>query len=337
VAFRKTTMKVKFIILFSLMTFLSCQAQTTDKKEVEVSSTNSTDFQVSFDTLNISIDGSLRKVVLFQDNFYGMFETGRRNTSQRFKKMIVFSQNGDFVEDVFVPKEIQGMPHYDLIVQNDSLYVKESQFEKINLLLGKYVADFKLTETKDLKFYQDKLYDIYATCNGEWGGTIYFRNKKTNESFEASSTCPIVINKIDGDYYVTNYMGHMMGFTSVLKIKDPSKLEKSDLKFDRHEGSCFDKGVETLLDSMDFYISTSFVADKQLFHLCSDENRTYIGQIENGKMKPIHKFDFIFYAHFNQHLDNGKQLLTCNFKDSEKSGILIINGKKFQFYRQKNE
>ncbi|SFB05957.1 hypothetical protein [Algoriphagus aquimarinus] len=328
-------MKINLIILFSLMTLFSCQAQITDKKKVETPAINSTDFQVNFDTLNISIDGYLRKVVLFQDNFYGMFETGRRNTSQRFKKMIVFSQNGDFVEDVFVPKEIQGMPHYDLIVQNDSLYVKESQFEKINFLLGKYVADFKLTETKDLKFYQDELYDIYATCNGEWGGTIYFKNKKTNESFEASSTCSIVINKIDGEYYVTNYMGHMMGFASILKIQDPSKLEKSNLKFDRHEGSRFDKGVETLLDTIDFYIPTSFVVDKQLYHLYSDENGTYIGLIENGKMKPIHKFDFIFHAHFNQHLDNGKQLLTFNFKESEKSGILIIDGKYFTFYRQK--
>lgn len=328
-------MKINFIILFSLLTLLSCQSQTTNDKDIELSSTNSSDFQVSFDTLNISIDGYLRKVVLFQDNFYGMFETGRKNTSQRFKKMIVFSQNGDFVENVFVPKEIQGMPHYDLIVQNDSLYVKESQFEEINLLLGKYVADFKLTETRDLKFYQDEQYDIYATCNGEWGGTIYFKDKKTNESFEASSTCPIVINKIDGVYYVTNFMGHMMGFTSVLKIKDPSKLEKSDLNFDRHEGSRFDKGVETLLDTMDFYIPTSFVADNQLYHLYADENGTYIGQIENGRIRPIHKFDFIFNAHFNQHLDNGKQLLTCNFKESDKSGILIIDGKMFQFYRQK--
>lgn len=317
------------------MTFLSCQAQTTDKKKVEISSTDSTEFQVSCDTLNISIDGYLRKVILFQDNFYGMFETGRRNTSQRLKKMIVFSQNGDFVEDVFVPKEIQGMPHYDLIVQNDSLYVKESQFEKLNLLLGKYVAEFKLTETRDLKFYEDDLYDIYATCNGEWGGTIYFKDKKTNESFEASSTCPIVINKIGGEYYVTNYMGHMFGYASVLKIKDPSKLEKSDLNFDRPEGSRFDKGVETLLDTLGFYISTSFVANNQLYHLYSDENGTYIGQIENGKIEPIHQFDFIFDAHFNQHLDNGKQLLICNFKDSEKSGIIIIDGKKFHFYRQK--
>ena len=323
-------MKQLTIIFFSLFTFLSCQSQTNEKNQ-----SLSNDFQITIDTLNISIDGYLRKVVLFKGSYYGIFETDRKNTSQSFKKMIVFSPNGDFVEDAFIPEEIQDMPHYDLIVENDSLYVKESQFEKFNFVLGAYVADFTQTTTRELKFYEDEFYDIYATCNGEWGGTIYFKDKKTNDNYEAASTCPIVINKIDNEYYVTNYMGHMMGFASVLKISDPTKLEKSNLNFDRHEGSQYNKGVETLLDTMDFYIPTSFVADKQLFHLYSDENGTYIGKIENKEINPIYKFDFTFYAHFNQHLDNGKQLLTCQFKDCEKSGILIIDGRKFRFYRQK--
>lgn len=328
-------MKQLTIILFLLLILLSCQSQTNEKNTNLKSDSLSSDFQITFDTLKISIDGYLRKVVLFKGNYYGMFETNRKNTSQSFKKMIVFSPKGDFVEDAYIPEEIQDMPYYDLVVEDDSLYIKESQFEKYNFVLGAYVADFKKTKTKELKFYEDEFYDVYATCNGEWGGTIYFKDKKTYENYETASTCPIVINKINNEYFVTNYMGHMMGFASVLKISDPTKLEKSDFDFDRHEGSQFNKGVETLLDTMDFYIPTSFVAGNQLFHLYSDENGTYIGKIENRKINTIYKFDFVFYAHFNQYLENGKQLLTCHFKDSEKSGILIIDGKKFKFYRQK--
>lgn len=327
-------MRQILIIFFSVLTLCSCQQKTADKKQNEINE-NSNDFEITFDTLNMSIDGYLRKAVLFRDNFYGVFETDRKNTSQSFKKMIVFDTKGNFIEDVFIPEEIQDMPHYDLVIENDSLYIKESQFEKYNFVLGAYVANFKKTKTKELKFYEDEFYDIYATCNGEWGGTIYFKDKKTKESYEASSTCPIVINKIDNEYFVTNFMGHMMGFASILKIADPTKLEKSDFNFERHEGSRHDKGIEVLIDTMDFYIPTSFAVDKQLFHLYSDDNGTYIGKIDNKKMKQIYKFDFIFYAHFNQHLDNGKQLLTCTFKDSEKSGLLIIDGKKFKFYQQK--
>jgi len=264
-----------------------------------------------------------------------MFETDRQNTTRSFKKMIVFNKNGTFIEDVFIPEKIQDMPHYDLIVENNNLYIKESQFEKTNFVLGAYVTDFKLTQTRDLKFYQDETYDIYAVCNGEWGGTIFFQDRITKESFEASSTCPIVINIIDNEYYITNYMGHMIGFASVIKIAEPKKLEKSDLNFKKEQGSEYNKGVETLLDTMDFYISSSFVVDNELLHLYSDEKGTYVGKIENGKMKQIYKFDFNFYAHFNQHLENGKQLLTFYFMDNEKSGLLMIDGKKFQFYLQR--
>lgn len=317
------------------MTLLSCKQQTTDKREVELKEKYSSEFKIVFDTLDISIDGHLEKVNLFRDNFYGMFETGRENTSQSFKKMIVLNRNGEFVEDVFIPSEIQNMPHYDIIVQNDSLFIKESQFEKINFVLGESVADFKMTKTKELKFYEDESYEIYATCNGEWGGTIYFRDKVTNESFEASSTCPLVINKIDNEYYVTNYMGHAMGFASVIKIAEPKKLEKFNLNFNKEQGSKHNKGVKILIDTVNFHIPTSFVADNELLHLYSDDNGTYIGKIENRKVESVYKFDFTFYAHFSQHLDNGRQLLSYHIKDNEKGGILLIDGKKFLFYQQK--
>jgi hypothetical protein len=259
-----------------------------------------------------------------------MFETRRKNTTGSFKKMIVFNRKGKFIEDVFIPSEIQEMPYYDLIVDNDSLYAKETQFEKINLLLGEYVADFKLTTTKDFAIFKDDNYNIYSTCNGEFGGTIYFQNKQTKRSYEAASTCPTVVNKIGKEYYVTNNMGYM-GFPSVLKITDPEKLGKSNLNFKIQHGSTFNKGIEVLNDTTSISIATSFVADKKLLTLYSDEQGTYIGEIENKKMKPVYKFEFKFSADFNQQLDNGKQILTCYFP-GKKNGIVIIDGYNFNFY-----
>ena len=326
-------MKQHFLAIFSAVTLIACGTKTQSKDD-NVSPHQSKAIRISIDSLDISINGDLRKVVLFRDNFYGMFETRRKNTSGSFKKMIVFNRSGEFIEDVFVPTEIQDMPYYDLIVDNDSLYAKEAQFEKINLLLGEYVADFKLTATKDFAVFKDDNYNIYSTCNGEFGGTIYFQNKQTKKSYEAASTCPIVVNKIGKEYYVTNYMGHMMGFASVLKITDPEKLEKSDLNFNLQHGSTSNKGIEVLIDTTAFYIATSFVADKKLLNLYSDKQGTYIGEIVNKKMRPVYKFEFKFSADFDQQLNNGKQVLTCYFPD-KKSGILIIDGINFNFYKLK--
>jgi hypothetical protein len=290
------------------------------------------EIEISIDTLKISMNGRLRKVALFKDNLYCMFESGRENTSRSFKKMIVIDKKGDFIEDVFIPEGIQDMSYYDIVIENDSLFLKRTQFDEETFLLGKYVADFKQIERRNFSRYQDSSYKVFATCNGEWGGTIFFKDLQTEEVYEASSTCPIVINKINGDYYVTNYMGHMIGFAGVLKIPDPRKLHKSEFNFDTHQGSQYHEGVVTLLDTMDFYIPTSFVVNGELRHLYSDEIGTYIGKIENGKVIPIYKFDFKFYAHFNQQDENGRQVLSFNIPESEDKGVLIIEQGKLKFY-----
>lgn len=322
-------MKLYFTILFSI-TLFACETKTQSNHK-GVSSEQSAAINVSVDTLSIPINGDLRNVAWFRNSFYAMFETSRKNTSAHFKKMIVFNKQGQFIEDVFLPEEIQNMVYCDLIVNNDSLYVKETQFEKSNLVLGEYVADFGLTKNRDFPAFKDDIYNIYSVCNGEFGGTIYFQSNKTKKSYEAASTCPIVINKINSQYYVTNA-------ASILKIKDPQKLEISNLNFKTHHGSSFTKGVETLFDTldfdMDFYIATSFVINNKLLNLCSDKQGTYVGEIENKKMKPIFKLPFKFSAYFNQQLDNGQQILICYFAD-DKRGILIIDGNHFNFYRLK--
>jgi hypothetical protein len=261
-----------------------------------------------------------------------MFETERKNTTQEFKKMIVFNRKGEFIEDVYIPEEIQDMPHYELDIENDSLFLKETQFEKTTFVLGRYVTDFIKTKTREFKFFHDSTYNVFRTCNGEFGGTIYFQNKRTKDAYEACATCPIVVNKISNEYYVTNYLGHMIGFASVIKVKDPAQLQKSELRFEKEQGSEFKKGIETLIDTMEFYIPTSFVLGNKLLHLYSNRQGTYLGEIDGGKMKLVYEFDFKFYAHLNQRCDDGKQVLSLYMPDTEKSGILIIDKNKMNFY-----
>ncbi len=321
-------MKQYLIIIFFALNLIACETKSQDKT-ISISSDQSFEVDISVDTLEISITGDLRNVAWFRNNFYAMFETRRKNTTERFKKMIVFNKKGEMIEDVYIPKEIQDMVYCDLIVSNDSLYVKETQFKKSNLVLGGYVADFALIKTKEFPIFHDYNYNIYSICNGEFGGTIYFQNKIAKKSYEAASSCPIIVNKLNNQYYVTNS-------TSILKIREPQKLESSNLNFRSNQGSLFSRGVERIFDSldieMDFYIATSFVSGNKLLNLYSDKQGTYIGIIEDKKMKQVYKFPFKFSTHLNQRLDNDQQILTCYFAD-DKRGILIIDGKHFKFYR----
>lgn len=314
-------MRKNFLILFIVLIQISCKKTTDDNL-------NNKKCNVKIDTLNDGRNGDLTKAVLFKNDFYCMFESSRRNTSQQFIKMIVFNQKGKFIEDVFVPHEIQNMAHYHLIVEKDDLYVKESQFEKKNFILGKYVADLSEVKTRDFSVFKDETYTVYSDDQGEWGGTIFFENNTTKEVFETYSNSAVVVNKIRNHYYITN---SGMFSSNVLKVSDPSKLHKSTLDFSKNAGSQFDEGVDKVLDADDIYIQTSFVYQDQLFHLYSQNKKVFVGVIDKGKMKKLYKFNFNFDSHFSQSFKNGKQLLTFYIPSIKKNGILIIDKKDFHF------
>ncbi|WP_179334738.1 hypothetical protein [Winogradskyella costae] len=324
---------MKNLLLTLLITFLISSCGKNRSKKIseanDIKNSNS-EFAIKKDTFDFTINGDLRKVTYFNGKYYCMFETNQENTSNDSKKMIVLDKKGAFVEDVFIPEGIQDMIYYNIRIENDSLFLQRAQFDEENFVLGKDVTDFQSTETRAFKTYEDELFNVYSTCRGEWGGTVFFQDKKTNELFEGSSTCPIVVNKIGTEYFVTNYMGHMIGFASVNKISDPRNLEKSKWDFKSRFGSENQKGVEKVLDTMGFYIPTSFVSNSNLVHLYNDDNGTYIAEIENGKMKPIYTFDFKFYPQFNQQLEDGK-LLTFKVVETEKDGILLIDGNNLNF------
>ena len=327
-------MKNLLLILLIFLLTSSCGKSRNDKtlaiNATEITNENP-DFIIRKDTFDFSINGDLRKVTYFNDKYYCMFQTQRENTSGSFKKMVVLNNKGKFIEDIFVPKVIQYMHYYNIRFENDSLFLQRAQHDEENFVLGKYVADFQPTETRAFKTYEDDQYNIYSTCHGEFGGTIFFQDKKTNKLFEGSSTCPIIVNKVGTEYFVTNYMGHMLGFASVNKIAEPRKLEKSEWNFKRRFGSRNHKGIETILDTMDFYIPTSFVIKDKLLHIYNDNNGTYVANIKNEKMKSVYTFDFKFYPQFNQHLENGKQILTFKVAKTKKDGILLIDGNELTF------
>ncbi|MBB4801528.1 hypothetical protein HNP37_001589 [Flavobacterium nitrogenifigens] len=319
-------MKKYFVILFIVLIQISCQKNDSNKNKDDL---KHNEFNVKIDTFNAGIHGDLTEAVLFKNDFYCMFETSRKNTSEQFIKMVVLNQKGKFVEDVFVPKKIQKMPHYDLIVDQDDLYVKESQFEKENFVLGKYVADLEQVKTRDFCIFKDEIYNVYSDTKGEWGGTIFFENNETKEVFEAYSNFPVAINKIKNEYYISN---KGMFSSNVLKISDPSKLHKSILDFSKNESSEFDQGVDIVFEADGIAIETSFVVQDQLFHLYSYKDNVFIGVVEKGKMQQKYKFNFNFYSYSRQNFEDKKKLLTFYIPSNRKSGILIIDKKDFYFH-----
>lgn len=313
----------RLLYLIAFITWTNIQAQPAGIK-------------ITVDTIKVKAIGYFIKAVLFHDNLYCIYETSQENKSQNLKTLWIISKKGETIKEINVPREIQNEYRYDLRIENDSLFLIGNTY-KNTFVLGQSIENFQPTKTRHFKLFKDSTYDLYANCNGEFGGTLFFVNRKTKDVYDAAATCPIVVNKIGTNYYISNYMGHMMGSASILKISDPSALTKTKLEFDDIEGSEHLKGFETLIDTTGLYLHTSFVADNRLLHIYSDDNGTFIGKIQEKQFVRLFQFNFKFYVNSNQQSEKGKQVLVFNKADSDLNGVLVIDKSHLNFYFITNE
>jgi hypothetical protein len=90
-------------------------------------------------------------------------------------------------------------------------------------------------ETKDF-LYQDSLYYVSGCCAGEWGGSVFFFNKKTERVYSYPATCPAQVLRFKNEYIVCNYLEHIGLSMSFLAIKNPDKIY--ELKEDSLKNFC---------------------------------------------------------------------------------------------------
>lgn len=257
----------------------------------------------------------LRTVVQFDNKFYGVIESEKNENNE--KKMVIFSDSKKRLNRIDLPENIQKEIIYHLNVQEDSLFLTGEGYKETYYLDKNGV--FNSVPYKKFKFYGDGLYYIYSDCNGEWGGSVNFKSKKTNEVYKADIACPIVVNKIADEYYFTTKDDEQGSF-ALYKVANPMQLNVAT------------QSVELLHEASGMFFSTSFVLDNQLIHLYSDENATYLGVFENNKLTPKYKFPLLFHAKLNQHSEYKKQVLNCYFPKTKKSGIISIENTSINFH-----
>lgn len=169
-----------------------------------------------------------------------------------------------------------------LFVVNEIFINDSSQF--------KTKEDFR---KQDSTFFEDENYFVRKTCSGEWGGTIWFKNKRSGIEYSCGATCPVVVNKVNAKYIVTSTLAHMSGFSEILEISNPDSLAifklpkpigengKSKIYLIGDDESHSKKGVNQLLDSVGVLTIASFPFDGQLFHIVTDFRKTFIAKIES--------------------------------------------------------
>ena len=141
-------------------------------------------------------------------------------------------------------------------------------------------------------FYEDEDYVVRKTCNGEFGGTVIFKDKKTGIAYYCDATCPVIVNKINGRYIVSNTLAHLGGFSEVIEIDNPASMQVVEQVTPAHgKGSKVEadptKGRRHLLDTMGILLLVSFPYEGELYHITTDFKNTYVSKIEGNRLVNI--------------------------------------------------
>tara|TARA_R110002051_G_C8680517_1_gene491711 strand:+ start:132 stop:1139 length:1008 start_codon:yes stop_codon:yes gene_type:complete len=328
--------KISIVILLLIFCFGVFKCTSPIKEKIsKVVQINDFTIEINIDTLSFKSDLDIEKVFFFKERYYAVFSNKGMSFS---KKMFVLDENGDLEKEVDLFEEIQRWRHFYKIQENNNkvYFVRGYSEEGFKMNLKKFT--FEEVTLEAFPIFKDDDYEIFESCYGEWGGLAFFKNKKDGIKYETSSTCPIIVNKINEEYFITNYMRHSYGFTSVIKISNPRKLKVTDTNKDSLSININNslkehsyKGAKVLLDTIDFKIDESFVVKDKLKHIYMNNTGTYIGETNRGKMKELYKFDFKFKADFNHSTSDGKHILTFISEDENK-GLLVIKNNSFNFH-----
>lgn len=225
---------------------------------------------------------------------------------------------------------------------------KESKvFEFTTETVDKNIVQ-ELKQIKNQKPYgllfQDEKYEVWSSCSGEWGGTIYFKNKHNGEIRYAQSTCAVSVNKIGDKYYISNVSTHLYERSSILEIINPEKME-STLKLPpfhpeietREYETQSNLGTKTIVDSVGVSILTSFVYKNNLYSILKNykNNLITISKIENNKFETIQTLDGLILGDSPQILKESENHQKLYFQHP-KSGVLDIskNHLKITYYNK---
>lgn len=172
------------------------------------------------------------------------------------------------------------------IVFSSLLYSQEFKIEREELdSISKERFD-SLLVVVDTNLYEDDMFRARRTCAGEFGGSIWFKNKETGITTGCRALCPISVDRILNKYFVTATLLHGSGSITILEIEDPNNLEPLRVpkpRFDSIDGTDsiykfnyvgdFEAhstaGAKTILNSYGLHALATFRMENSLYQIIS--------------------------------------------------------------------
>ncbi|HET7179036.1 MAG TPA: hypothetical protein VFI14_04890 [Chryseosolibacter sp.] len=190
------------------------------------------------------------------------------------------------------------------------------------------------------KLFEDNDFIVFGECNGEFGGTLYFFDKRTHKTYFTESTCTNSVLRKDAGYFVLADLGHMMGSTQVKLIRDPTRLteaRRNEIGKPRNGASLGyadkSKAYEVPIDLYGIQIFSTFNYEDRQLYIVNLIERTFLAEIKDGEVQIVHPlFDDGLYTHNPVTTSYGKYtLINLDFygtaRDKEVS-VILLHGNK---------
>jgi hypothetical protein len=190
--------------------------------------------------------------------------------------------------------------------------------------------------------YEDNEYIVFSNCRGEFGGNVYFFDKKTSEIYFIESTCTNSVLKKNGKYFILAHLGHMIGFSEEKIVENPRKLtkvNKEDLNKKRKRID-IEKGIDDnseafteKLKMSGIQLFSTFIIDDRQLYIVFFGNNTFLAEIKGTKIEIVHQlFNDNFYTHnpVTKKFGNYK-LINLNFYGiaiEREISVIVIKDKK---------
>jgi hypothetical protein len=219
---------------------------------------------------------------------------------QNNNKIFVLDTNLNLVGNL--TNKVSALKASSLHVLHDTAFIwtdKNLYFLDSNFRIGKYTMN---SLENYLPNYGDSLYHVYSCSAGEFGGAVFFLNKKTRKTYSYPATDVQQVLKFQDTYIISSFLAHLGGFSDYLFIKDPAKLY--ELKDEKQKHYCnwymedTIKGVkqfdDTTMPGVRYYSSpyrartlVTFPYKNNLYSIYSTDSATILTKHRNNKFYTV--------------------------------------------------
>jgi len=164
-------------------------------------------------SINLDFDTTVRSVALWQGNLMCLLDNGR-----------IVALDTEYKRLAKLERLVNKRKFEYMFSLGDSLFVANDRFVfyfDTASILQEY-SNVQSMYGEEL--YEDSSYYIYACCAGEFGGAVFFRNKKSDKFYSYYATCASQVLKFQGQYVVCNNLAHLQGSTGFLFVPNPETL-----------------------------------------------------------------------------------------------------------------